>query len=280
MRKLTNADIKDLREYERERDAFLAEIISMKKKRRIALGDLMTIVFENAATMRFQIQEMARAERMLRDEQIAHEIETYNELVPDDGELVGTLFIEITDVDLLREWLPKLTRIQNHIAIEVAGESVPGREIDLERLTREEEITTTVHYLKFAFTDAQRNGLRRRPGRAGGQPPELPGPRRAHRRAARRARRRLRRLAPIWRHSARRQKWARSLRRCTFASRGSTPTSRCRSRPTTTTPATTSVRARTRASRRRWTGARADRARGRDPVRATRVWCCRARGSR
>ena len=156
MRKLTNADIKDLREYERERDAFLAEVISMKRKRRIALGDLMTIVFENATTMRFQIQEMARAERMLRDEQIAHEIETYNELVPNDGELVGTLFIEITDVDLLREWLPKLTRIQNHIAIEVAGESVPGREIDLERLTREEEITTTVHYLKFAFTDAQR----------------------------------------------------------------------------------------------------------------------------
>ena len=159
MRKLTNSDIKDLREYERERDAFLAEVISMKKKRRIPLGDLMSIVFENATTMRFQIQEMARAERMLRDEQIAHEIETYNELVPDDGELVGTLFIEITDVDALREWLPKLTRIQNHIAFEVAGETVPGREIDLERLTREEEITTTVHYLKFAFTEALRQAF-------------------------------------------------------------------------------------------------------------------------
>src|SRR5262249_51750459 len=95
MRKLTNADIKDLREYERERDAFRSEIIALKKKRRIALGDLMSIVFENAATMRFQIQEMARAERMLRDEQIAQELETYNELVPDDGELVATLFIEI-----------------------------------------------------------------------------------------------------------------------------------------------------------------------------------------
>ena len=155
MRKLTNADIKDLREYERERDAFRAEIISMKKRRRIGLGDLMTIVFENASTMRFQIQEMARAERMLRDEQIAHEIETYNELVPDDGELTATLFIEITDTDALREWLPRLTRIQNHIAIEVGGESVPGEEMDVERLTREEEITTTVHYLRFAFSDAQ-----------------------------------------------------------------------------------------------------------------------------
>jgi hypothetical protein len=155
MRKLTNADIKDLRAYERERDAFRAEIIAMKKKRRIALGDLMTIVFENASTMRFQIQEMARAEKMLKDEQIEHEIETYNELVPDDGELVATLFIEITDTDSLREWLPRLTRIQNHIALEFAGESVPGRELDLDRLTREDEITTTVHYLKFTFTDEQ-----------------------------------------------------------------------------------------------------------------------------
>jgi len=159
MRKLTHADIKDLREYERERDAFVAEIISLKKKRRIALGDLMTIVFENATTMRFQIQEMARAERMLRDEQIAHEIETYNELVPDDGELSATLFIEVTDADALREWLPKLTRIQNHIAIEVAGDVVPAVEVDVERLTREEEITSTVHYLRFAFTDAQREAF-------------------------------------------------------------------------------------------------------------------------
>ena len=52
----------------------------------------MTIVFENTDTMRWQVQEMARAERMLRDEQIAHEVETYNELIPDPGELSGTLF--------------------------------------------------------------------------------------------------------------------------------------------------------------------------------------------
>jgi hypothetical protein len=160
MRKLTNHDIKDLREYERVRDEFVAEIISMKKKRRIPLGDLMTIVFENASTMRFQIQEMARAEKMLRDEQIAHEIETYNELIPGDNELTATLFIEITEADALREWLPKLTRIQNHIAIEVGGDTVPAVEIDLERLTREEEITTTVHYLRFSFSDAQVQAFR------------------------------------------------------------------------------------------------------------------------
>jgi Protein of unknown function (DUF3501) len=158
MRKLTNADIKDLREYEREREAFLAEIISMKKKRRIPLGDLMTIVFENASTMRFQIQEMARAERMLRDEQIAHELETYNELIPEDGELSSTLFIEIDDDEALRYWLPRLTSIENHVMMVVDDDVVRAQEQNAERLTRD-DITSTVHYLKFAFTPAQQRGF-------------------------------------------------------------------------------------------------------------------------
>ncbi|MGZ8764240.1 MAG: DUF3501 family protein, partial [Acidimicrobiia bacterium] len=109
MRKLTNHDIKDLREYERERDAFRAEIITMKKKRRIHVGELITMVFENAATMRFQIQEMARVERLIRDEQIEHELATYNELIPETGQLSSTLFIEITDDQAVRYWLPRLT---------------------------------------------------------------------------------------------------------------------------------------------------------------------------
>lgn len=160
MRKLTNADIKDLREYERERDAFRAEIIAIKKRRRIALGDIMSLVFENAATMRFQIQEMARAERMLRDEQIAHEIETYNALLPEDGELSGTLFIEIDDEEALRYWLPRLVRIQEYVEFVVGKDEVPAREEDVERLTREDDITTTVHYLKFGpFTADQQQAF-------------------------------------------------------------------------------------------------------------------------
>lgn len=163
MRKLQQRDIKDLREYERERDAFRAEVIAMKKKRRIALGDIMTVVFENTATMRFQIQEMARAERMLRDEQIAHEIETYNELIPETGELSCTLFIEINDDEALRYWLPRLVGIQNHVKIVVGDDVVGAREEDVERLTREEledAITTTVHYLKFGpFTEAQQRAF-------------------------------------------------------------------------------------------------------------------------
>ncbi len=158
MRKLTMADIKDLREYERERDEFLAEIIATKKRRRIPIGDLTTIVFENAATMRFQIQEMARAERMLRDEQIAHEVETYNELIPGDGELSGTLFIEIDDDESLNYWLPRLVDIQDHVHIAVGDEVVTGRPEDVERLTRP-DTTTTVHYLKFALTPQQQQAF-------------------------------------------------------------------------------------------------------------------------
>ena len=96
MRKLTTDDIVDHRAYEREREAFRAQIIDMKRRRRIALGDIVTIVFENTDTMRWQVQEMARVERMLRDDQIEHEVETYNQLIPEAGQLSGTLMLELT----------------------------------------------------------------------------------------------------------------------------------------------------------------------------------------
>lgn len=160
MRKLTIDDIKDQRAYERERPEFRSRIIAMKKRRRIGLGDLLTITFENTDTMRFQVQEMARVERMISDEQIQHEVSTYNELVPDDGELAATLFIEITDKERLYEWLPKLVGIQRAVSIWLPdGSAVPADPLDEERLTRE-ETTTTVHYLKFRFTPEQVTALK------------------------------------------------------------------------------------------------------------------------
>ena len=155
MQKLTLDDIKDLREYERERDEFRRHIVAMKKRRRVQLGDLLTITFENTDTMRFQIQEMARIERMLTDDQIRGEVDTYNQLVPDANELSGTLFVEIDNKERLYEWLPKLVGIQRAVSIWLQdGSSVASVAEDEERLTRE-ETTTTVHYLKFAFTPEQ-----------------------------------------------------------------------------------------------------------------------------
>jgi hypothetical protein len=162
-RMLTLADIKDLREYEREREAFRSHIIEMKARRRFTLGPLMTIVFENWETMRFQVQEMARAERMLSDDQISHEVEEYNQLIPAVGELVGTLFIEITDKSMLMEWLPKLVGIQRALLVRLGdGAEVHADPLDEERLTRE-EVTTSVHYLKFHFTPEQVAAFERGP---------------------------------------------------------------------------------------------------------------------
>ncbi len=159
MRKLTVSDIVDHRAYEREREEFRKRIIETKRRRRVPIGDLVTVVFENTDTMRFQVQEMARAERILTDELIADEVDTYNELIPDSGELSGTLFVEINDTAKLREWLPKLVGIEEAVHFELAdGSRASSRIDDPERLTRD-DITTTVHYLKFAFTPDQQRGF-------------------------------------------------------------------------------------------------------------------------
>ena len=157
MRKLTTDDIKDSRAYERDREEFRRHIIELKRSRRIALGPIMSIVFENTDTMRWQVQEMARAERMLRDEQIAHEVATYNELIPDPGELSGTLLLELTSELALRDWLPRLVGVERSVAVELPdGSRVYGElsEEDAERLTRD-DTTAAVHFLKFRFTPDQ-----------------------------------------------------------------------------------------------------------------------------
>lgn len=168
MRKLTVDDIVDHRAYERERDEFRSMIIAMKKRRRVALGDFVTIVFENTDTMRFQVQEMARAERMLTDAAIANEVDTYNDLIPDRGDLSGTLFVELTDDASLRAWLPKLRGIEFSVRFELGDRDHPstvrGEPRDEERLTRD-DITSTVHYLRFPFAAEQRAQLANGPAR-------------------------------------------------------------------------------------------------------------------
>ncbi|HEY5250934.1 MAG TPA: DUF3501 family protein, partial [Acidimicrobiales bacterium] len=102
-RPLVIDDIEDLRTYERGRDEFRRSIIELKKRRRVTLGPFMTLVFENRETVRFQIQEMARVERMATDEQVQGELDVYNALLPSAGELSATMFIELTDEASLRE---------------------------------------------------------------------------------------------------------------------------------------------------------------------------------
>src|SRR5688572_18912835 len=122
-RKLTLDDIADLRAYERERAGFRDRIIALKKLRRVAVGPIITVMFENRDTMRFQIQEMARVEKILTDEAIQHEVDTYNALIPEPGQLSATLFLELTSKMALVEWLPKLVGIERSVEVVIgAGE--------------------------------------------------------------------------------------------------------------------------------------------------------------
>ncbi len=157
---LTLGDIADQRAYERERDEFRSKVIAAKKLRRVSVGPVVTLVFESRLTVRFQVQEMARAEKMATDEQIQHELDVYNRLLPTPGELSATLFIELTSEEELRTWLPRLVgieracelRIGTGAACTVVG-SVPESSHEA-NLTRE-ETTSAVHYVRFPFTEEQ-----------------------------------------------------------------------------------------------------------------------------
>lgn len=163
MSKLTLDDISDVRAYERERDEFRKQIIEMKKARRVALGQLVTLVFENRETVRFQIQEMARVEPMLTDEAIQTELDIYNALIPEANQLTATLFVELTTKAELEEWLPKLVGIERCVGLRV-GQGRKGAEAMVvravpeadhaARLTRP-DATSSVHYVWLDLTDVQ-----------------------------------------------------------------------------------------------------------------------------
>lgn len=158
--KLTIDDIVDHRAYERERDELRSRIIALKKRRRVHVGPVITLLFENRDTIRFQIQEMARAERMLTDEAIQVELDTYNPLIPEPGHLAATLFIELTDETQMLTWLPKLLGIERTVELRIGeGEGTfavrcTPEAAHAEQLTRE-EVTASVHYVFFDLTSEQ-----------------------------------------------------------------------------------------------------------------------------
>jgi hypothetical protein len=160
--KLSLSDITDLRAYERERDEFRDRVIALKRTRRVSVGPVITLLFENRETIRFQIQEMARAERMLSDEQIQTELDVYNPLIPDAGELSATLFVELTSKEQLVEWLPKLVGVERSVELVIGSGGADGsvvvrcdvEESHAEQLTRE-DVTASVHYVRFTLTPEQ-----------------------------------------------------------------------------------------------------------------------------
>ena len=165
-RKLTLDDILDLRAYERTREEFRRKVIELKARRRLVLGTFVSVVFENRETIRSQIQEMARVEKLSTDEEIQVELDIYNPMIPEPGRLCATLFVELVSDDSMREWLPRLVGLERSIAIRLADgseiRSYPEAQHE-SQLTRD-DTTSAVHYLHFDVTPSQAESLARSGG--------------------------------------------------------------------------------------------------------------------
>jgi hypothetical protein len=151
MKPITRDELLDLGAYEKLRDAFLRSVLERKKARYVKLGENMTALFENRDTVLLQVQEMLRTERITQEAAIAHELETYNELVPGERELSVTLFIEYQERDERERMLTALAGVEDRFWLRVGDALVSvvpdSRGTDTTR-------TMAVHYLKFPMTEA------------------------------------------------------------------------------------------------------------------------------
>jgi hypothetical protein len=154
MRKVTLDEIMGLERYERIRDEFRRRIIDLKKNRRVSVGDHITFVFENHDTVLFQIQEMLRAEHITDIDKIRFELDTYNTLIPDEGELSATMLIEITELSQIRPALVRLIGIEKAVTLHIGDQFVtpgvfePGRS--------KEDNLSAVQYVRFPFVPEAR----------------------------------------------------------------------------------------------------------------------------
>ncbi len=151
MRKVERSDVLDFKTYNDQRDSYRERIILEKAKRRVHVGEYLTFLFESTATMLYQVQEMTRLEQIVREAEIQHEIDTYNQLLGEPGELGCTLLIEIDsqaerDV-LLKAWLDLPAHL--YVKLEGGGEA---RAI-WDRAQIGETRLSSVQYLKFQIGD-------------------------------------------------------------------------------------------------------------------------------
>ncbi len=158
MKKVTLDEILGLERYERERDAFRRRIIALKRERRVTVGDAITFVFENHATILFQIQEMLRAERITDLDKVRFEVEVYNALIPDDGELSSTMFIEITEHARIRAELVRLIGIDKAVSLQLGDQFAIPAVFEAGRST--EENLSAVQYVRFPLSSEAQSALR------------------------------------------------------------------------------------------------------------------------
>jgi len=163
MQKLSRSDLYSLEEYSTLRSEFRQQVMAHKKNRRVPLGDVAALYFEDRLTMQYQIQEMLRVERIFESEGIQEELDAYNPLIPDGSNLKATFMIEVADEDERRSKLAELKGIEDEVWVRVDGFD-PVFAIADEDMEREnEEKTSSVHFMRFELTPdmvvAARQGL-------------------------------------------------------------------------------------------------------------------------
>jgi hypothetical protein len=152
MKSLTKEDLIPYAEYERIRESYRRRIIEVKRRRRLSVGDKITLLFENRDTIQFQIQEMVRVERIVDPAKVQEELDVYNAQLPADGELSATLFIEITESEDIQRGLDTLQGIDrgNAVALKAGPQTVFG---EFERGWSKEDKISAVHFVSFRPTE-------------------------------------------------------------------------------------------------------------------------------
>jgi hypothetical protein len=159
--RITPESLMTLEAYAKARKDFRAKVIAHKQARTVHLGEHLTLLFEDELTMRYQIQEMLRIERIFEEAGIRDEIEVYDTLVPDGANFKATMLIEYQDPDERKRALARLKGIEDSVWIAVAGHARvhPIADEDLDRET--DEKTSSVHFLRFELAPPMIAALKR-----------------------------------------------------------------------------------------------------------------------
>ncbi|MGK2858245.1 MAG: DUF3501 family protein [Thermoanaerobaculia bacterium] len=157
-RTIPRSRILDLGDYERRRDEIRASAIAARQLHRVALGPNVILSFENRETLTYQIQEMLRTERIAKEPEVLHEIETYGDLMPSPDSLSATMLIEFPDKAERDVRLVEMLGLDRHLRIDFAGAGSAAavfdqRQIDVERIS-------SVQFVRFQMTTAQLAALR------------------------------------------------------------------------------------------------------------------------
>jgi len=159
MQKITRDSLLTLEAYASARQEFRTRILEHKKHRTVAVGANVTLLFEDELTMRYQIQEMLRAERIFDARGIQDELDAYNPLVPDGSNWKATMLIEYDDAEERRRMLARLIGIEDRVWVRVGG-CAPAYAIADEDMERENaDKTSSVHFLRFELTSDMKAGL-------------------------------------------------------------------------------------------------------------------------